>query len=61
MPDELWRSASQPGDRTDELDEQCVAQGYPGDSNHLGLDDFACVGSELHNALCEAKVGPAQA
>ncbi|XP_063725052.1 uncharacterized protein LOC134853053 [Symsagittifera roscoffensis] len=61
MPDELWRAESQPGDQTDERDEQCVAQSYPGNPNHLGLDDFACSRYELHNALCEVKVGPAPA
>ena len=60
MPDALWREKSQPGDKVDERDEDCVAQSYPGIPKYLGLDDYACRGYELHNALCELKVAPAQ-
>ena len=50
----LWREG-QPGDKTDERDEQCAAQTDLGKPWHFGVDDYMCHGREEHYCLCEGR------
>ena len=57
MPPELWRSPNQPGEKSDERDEQCVAKkrvGSDAPSKFVGADDYSCMGqTQEHYVICE--------
>ena len=52
MPEDLWHKG-QPGEKTDERDEQCVATRHLGKTKLKGGHDYACKGYENHYTICE--------